>query len=139
MGLGVRVFKWIETKYCEQCTKQHRTSVQTQAWFIVHPVPISVYYLVALSLIVVHFVFQLAEILQWPSMQNNPLLLFAIINIFNCITDWPARSIVMCIIAVFVPDCALLVYCAFCIRFCFVFGHHSFLFFNNLIRKLLSF
>lgn len=66
-------------------------------------------------------VFHHVEILQWPSMRNNPLLLFAIINIFNCITKRSGQYIVMFIIAVFVSDSVLLVYCAFYIRFCFVF------------------
>jgi hypothetical protein len=48
------------------------------------------------------------EILQRSSMRNNPLLLFAIINIFNCITERSTRYIVMFIIAVFVSDCCFI-------------------------------
>lgn len=104
---------------------------------------ISIYVYSIFSLFLLLFcisVFHHVEILQWPSMRNNPLLLFAIINIFNCITKRSGQYIVMFIIAVFVSDCILLVYCAFYIRFCFVFGQHLFyVFSDNLTIKWLFF
>ena len=47
-------------------------------------------------------------------MRNNPLLLFAIINIFSCITGRTVHNecIVMFIITVFAFYCALLVHCS---------------------------